>query len=75
MLKAELFHAGKHNKANSGFPQTAMRAPLKTALNGVHVQIHCPITFLWYPSDRRLTGPRGDLDMVIKKKLSCSGLK
>lgn len=35
MLKVELFHAGKHNKANSGFPQTAKRTPLITALNGV----------------------------------------
>jgi len=35
----------------------------------VRVQLNASNTVPWYPSNKRLTGPRDDLDMVIKQIL------
>jgi hypothetical protein len=35
----------------------------------VRVQLHASSTSPWHPSNKRLTGPRDDLDMIIKQIL------
>jgi len=69
MLKAELFHANDIVKLIVVFPQTAFRTLLKTALNG---GVFSTSWFKYFPLvsiNKRLTGPRDDLDMVIKQIL------
>lgn len=51
------------------FPHSALRTPLQTALNGGACSTSCFKYFPLVSINKKLTGPRDDLDMVIKQIL------